>query len=116
MKSIHRVLSLVLMLALLLSLAACGEGGTVATQETPALSGETENSEGGKSPSVWDDATYGEDKSFGNGSKKVEVEVKVGEKSVTFTLNTDKENLADALLEHQLVEGRMAPTAFTLKR
>ncbi|MBR3837833.1 MAG: DUF4430 domain-containing protein [Clostridia bacterium] len=116
MKSIHRVLSLVLMLALLLSLAACGEGGTVATQETPALSGETENSEGGKSPSVWDDATYGEDKSFGNGSKKVEVEVKVGEKSVTFTLNTDKENLADALLEHQLVEGEDGPYGLYVKK
>ncbi|MBQ9759754.1 MAG: DUF4430 domain-containing protein [Clostridia bacterium] len=54
---------------------------------------------------LWTDATYKEDKTFGNGSKTVQVEVKAGDRSVTFTLKTDKTTLADALLEHQLVSG-----------
>lgn len=54
---------------------------------------------------VWESATYLKDKEFGNGGTTVQVEVKAGEQSVTFTINTDKENLADALLEHSLIEG-----------
>ncbi len=42
---------------------------------------------------------------FGKGATTVEVEVKVGEESITFTLHTDKTNLADALLEHHLISG-----------
>ena len=114
MKSIHRVLSLVLMLTLLFSLSACGETGGSATQETPALSGEAAQ---GKEPaSLWGGATYGENKSFGTGAKKIEVEVKADEKSVTFTLNTDKENLAEALLEHQLAEGEDGPYGLYIKK
>jgi hypothetical protein len=54
---------------------------------------------------LWENATYTTDKEFGNGAKTVQVEVKAGEQSVTFTVKTDKENLADALLEHGLVSG-----------
>ena len=42
---------------------------------------------------------------FGKGATTVQVEVKVEEQSVTFTLHTDKTILADALLEHDLVAG-----------
>ncbi len=58
-----------------------------------------------KDEGLWANATHTEDKSFGEGAKTVTVEVIAGEKSVTFTLKTDKENLADAMLEHSLVEG-----------
>lgn len=54
---------------------------------------------------VWEKATYTTDKEFGNGKKTITVEVKAGDRSVTFTVKTDKENLADALLEHKLVDG-----------
>ncbi len=54
---------------------------------------------------LWENATYTTDKEFGNGAKTVQVEVKAGEQSITFTVKTDKENLADALLEHGLVSG-----------
>lgn len=54
---------------------------------------------------LWENATYTTDKEFGNGAKTVQVEVKAGEQSITFTVKTDKENLADALLEHSLVSG-----------
>lgn len=51
---------------------------------------------------LWEQATYVQDKEFGNGSKTIQVEVKAEEKSVTFTLKTDCENLAAALLENKL--------------
>ena len=54
---------------------------------------------------LWESATYTQNQTFGEGKTTIEVEVKAEEKSVTFTINTDKENLADALLEHKLVDG-----------
>ena len=54
---------------------------------------------------LWENATYRRDMEFGKGAKTVEVEVKVGEESVTFTLHTDKETLGEALLEHDLIDG-----------
>ena len=54
---------------------------------------------------LWADATYTEDRSFGTGSVTFEVEVIAEDRSVTFTVSTDKEYLGDALLEHGLIEG-----------
>lgn len=54
---------------------------------------------------LWEAATYTEDTEFGSGTKTVKVEVKAEEKSVIFTLNTDKTTLGDALLEHNLISG-----------
>lgn len=54
---------------------------------------------------VWANATYLSDKEFGEGNKKVEVEVEANGQSVTFTINTDAETLGAALLEHNLIAG-----------
>ena len=54
---------------------------------------------------IWEDATYTENREFGSGAKTIALEVKTADKSVTFTIHTDKATLADALLEHGLVEG-----------
>ena len=54
---------------------------------------------------LWENATYRSDKEFGKGEKTVEVEVKVEEQSVTFTIHTDAETLGAALLEHELIAG-----------
>lgn len=69
-----------------------------------------------QSEGLWKDAVYTEDKIFGEGAKSVAVEVKAGDKSITFTLKTDKENLADALLEHKLVEGEDGPYGLYVKK
>jgi hypothetical protein len=53
----------------------------------------------------WKDATYLSDTEFGKGSKTVVVSVKVDESEVSFTIHSDKTYLADALLEHKLIEG-----------
>ena len=90
MKNMKKGLSLFLVLATVLScvfvFCACGD--------------EDDVPEG-----LWADAIYTEDKTFGNGSKTVAIEVKAGENSVTLTVKTDKETLADVLLEHALVGG-----------
>ena len=54
---------------------------------------------------LWENATYRSDKEFGKGEKTVEVEVKVEEQSVTFTIHTDADTLGEALLEHELIAG-----------
>ena len=66
--------------------------------------------------SVWDSATYFEDTTFGDGSKKVLVEVIAEEKSVTFTVNTDKEQLGDALLEYDIIAGEEGPYGLYVKK
>ena len=54
---------------------------------------------------IWENAIYSEDTELGNGEKTLVVEVKADEKSVTFTINTDKDTVGDALLEHDLIDG-----------
>ena len=86
MKKIVKVISSVVLISvMLLSFCACGN---------------TNNEKG-----IWEDATYTQDAEFGNGKKTVAVEVRAEEKSVTFTIKTDKETLGEALIENNLVSG-----------
>ncbi len=64
---------------------------------------------------LWADAIYTKDTELGNGSKTVYVEVNANEKSVTFTINTDKETLGDALIEHKLISGEKGPYGLYVK-
>lgn len=77
--------SLLLCLLMLLCFAGCGNS---------AQAGD-----------LWQSATYTQDKEFGSGAKTVSVEVKAGERSVTFTVKTDADTLGAALLEHKLIDG-----------
>ncbi|MBQ8720038.1 MAG: DUF4430 domain-containing protein [Clostridia bacterium] len=79
-----KTLSILVALFLLVSLFACGK------TETDKL---------------WDNATYTSDTEFGEGEKTVEVEVKIGDRSVTFTIHSDEQYLGDALLAHSLIAG-----------
>lgn len=53
----------------------------------------------------WETASYVRDTEFGKGAKTVTVKVVADGQELTFTLHTDKENLEDALLEHDLIDG-----------
>lgn len=53
----------------------------------------------------WETASYVRDTEFGKGAKTVTVKVVADGQELTFTLHTDKENLEDALLEHNLIDG-----------
>lgn len=64
---------------------------------------------------LWENADYLTDKSFGNGGTTVAVEVTAGEKTVTFTVKTDKKTLGDALFEHDLIGGEEGPYGLYLK-
>ena len=69
-----------------------------------------------KKEGVWENAQYLSDKEFGNGSACIEVEVKAEDKSVTFTVNTDKKTLGDALSEHRLIEGEQGEYGLYVKK
>lgn len=64
----------------------------------------------------WKNATYPHDRSFGEGAITIALEVKVEENSVTFTVHTDEENLADALLEHGIIEGESGEFGLYVKK
>lgn len=53
----------------------------------------------------WQNATYKENKEFGEGSKKFSLEVKVNDHSVIFTINTDEKTVGAALLNNELIAG-----------
>ena len=91
-KTVTSILSVALALVFVFSLVSCGD-----------------------KVDKWEDATYLNDTEFGNGKTTVQVEVKVEEQSVTFTLHTDKETLGEALLEHKLIAGEESQYGLYLK-
>ena len=94
-KKITSALVLTLVLAALLTLVAC------TTVDATGL---------------WENATYRRDMEFGSGALTVYVEVKAGEESVTFTVNTDETILGDALLEHGLIDGEESQYGLYVKK
>ena len=95
-KTLTRILSILLCLSFAIVLASCNQ---------------KIDAEG-----LWQNATYRSDKEFGKGAKTVQVEVKVAEQSVTFTLNTDKTYLGDALFEHELIAGEPGQYGLYIKQ
>ncbi len=66
--------------------------------------------------SLWDNAIYLEDTSFGEGEKVAVVEVCAEDKTVTFTVNTDKDTVGDALFEHGLIDGEDGEYGLYIKK
>ena len=64
---------------------------------------------------IWGNAMYTEDTELGDGEKTVKVEVIAEEKSVTFTIHSDKETVGEALSEHKLVDGEEGPYGLYVK-
>ena len=89
-----KILSLLLVLAMLFSLASCSLFGKNAEED------ETSATE-----ILWQNAIYTEDTTIGNGAKTVIVSVIALEKTVKITIKTDCDNFGDALLESGLAEG-----------
>lgn len=65
---------------------------------------------------LWENATYLQDTELGEGAKAVTVEVKVEEQMVTFTINTDKKTVGEALVENKLVEGDQGAYGLYIKK
>ncbi len=53
---------------------------------------------------LWENATYLKDTELGEGATEIFVDVVAENQMITFTINTDKTNLGDALFEHQLID------------
>lgn len=96
-KTNQKLLSLLLVLVLALGLAAC-------SQKAKAPEG------------IWKDALYTADTTLGRGETTLTAVVEIEDKSVTFTVKTDKENVAEALMEHNLVSGEEGPYGLYIKK
>ena len=65
---------------------------------------------------LWADALYTADTTLGSGSAAVTVAVTAGDKTVTFTIRTDKATLGDALSEFSLLDGEMGEFGLYVKK
>ena len=65
---------------------------------------------------LWANAMYTQDTELGSGEKTVAVEVTAEEKSVTFTIHSDKQTLGEALTEHNLIEGEQGAYGMYVKK
>ena len=105
------IAALLAVLMLLCALGGCTEPAATTTASTD---------ESGNAPTptevLWSDATYQADTTLGEGAKTVLVTVKAEEKSVTFTVKTDCETLADALLAVGLAEGEQSSYGLYIKK
>ena len=95
MKTLTRLTLILIALLTLFSLSACAD-----VDKTGA----------------WETATYDRDTELGEGAKTIIVKVIAEEQALTFTIHTDKETLADALLEHKLVDGEDGPYGLYVKK
>lgn len=86
-KIINSSVSVLLILALVFSFAACG------------------TTDDNKETGLWANATYLTDTELGEGATTVKVEVKAEDKTVTFTVKTDKKTVGEALLDSELIAG-----------
>lgn len=65
---------------------------------------------------LWKNATYKTDTELGNGETTITVDVVYNEHTVKFTVKTDKTTLADALLEHGIIEGEDGQFGIYIKK
>ena len=64
---------------------------------------------------VWENAIYMKNTTLGTGENTLTVTVKAEEKSVEFTIKTDKTVVGDALKEHKLIDGEEGPYGLYVK-
>lgn len=102
-----RISSVLMCLVLCVSLCACA--GSITQTEAP-----TEVVTQAVDP-LWRDATYLEDVTLGEGETEIFVVVTAAEKSITVTINTDAENLEDALTSVSLVQGEQSEYGLFIK-
>lgn len=91
-----------LMMCLVLSFALCACTQTPQSEPIEVVETQVETT---ATDALWVSAVYTEDVTLGEGKTSIEVVVTAGEKSITFTINTDKRTLRGALLDSGLVQG-----------
>ena len=107
MKKILTLISLVLIFSMMCVLSSCDVIDVVFGNDT---TNSTVNKGG-----AWENATYLEDREFGEGAKTVQVKVMAEEQSVKFTIKTDASTLGEALLAHNLLAGEQSAYGLYVK-
>ena len=113
MKKIVTLISLVLVTSMIFCLTSCDIVNKFMGNEKTEEGEQSDNTV--NKTGVWANAAYHSDKEFGKGAKTVQVEVKAGGQSVTFTIHTDKQTLGEALLEHGLIAGEQGAYGLYVK-
>lgn len=125
-----RTMLAALICALTVALAAgCGEkkAGTSEPSEARAKSSSVTSSTGNPENStsdsngdplspLWEKALYKEDCEIGAGAHNARITVGIGERKVTITVKSDKNNLAEMLTESGLAEGEESSYGLYIKR
>ena len=111
-QTMKQLLAVALLTVLLLTCAACN-AKTPSAADTSATA--TATATAAEAEGVWSTAVFTEDIGLGTGKTAVEVEVKAEDKSVTFTLHTDKTTLGDALMEQHLIAGEQSEYGLYVK-
>lgn len=101
------VVALLLCLTLSFSLCACSADTQPTEVPTQAQTEAVDP--------LWSDATYLEDVTLGEGETSIDVVVTAAKKSITVTINTDAENLEDALTGVDLVQGDQSEYGLYIK-
>ena len=105
------LLCLALCLVMALSISACDKKG----YETPEKPDRSTADQAKVTDPLWDTATHLEDVTLGEGDKTIYVKVEAGTQSITVTINTDAENLEDALTSVDLVDGEESEFGLYIK-
>lgn len=95
--------AVILAVLMLFTLCSCSEAPS--TEETTAETTTASETTKADVPELWKNAAYIEDTEIGNGSKVLKLEVTAEDKTVTFTVKTDKETVGEALLEYGIIAG-----------
>lgn len=105
-KLIKSALSVILVLMLVLSFAACDKTENPQTSATPTQEAQvTPTQKAQEDTGLWSTAVYTEDTTLGEGAKTFVTEIAVEDKTVKITVNTDKDTVGVALLELNLIAG-----------
>ncbi|MBR3766676.1 MAG: DUF4430 domain-containing protein [Clostridia bacterium] len=105
-----KIISCFLLTVFIFMLASCV---SPTDKETP-ISGSDETSS--SEITLFSDALYDEDTTLGEGEKTVYLSVITPEKTVKFTVLTDKTVLGEALIDVNLIEGEEGPYGLYIKK
>lgn len=97
-KTIKSIFTLVMCLMVMFSFASCKDGN-IDKDETDNV----------QVTSLWDKAKYTEDTEIGEGETVFTLKVEAEEKSIVFTVKTDKNIVGEALAENEIVSGEEGP-------
>ncbi len=115
MKRRMMCLMLVVMMCLsMLSLCACDSQKPEASANQVETQAEPKEEKPAVDP-LWENATYLEDVTLGEGKTKIYVAVRAGEKAIVVTINTDAKTLQDALTSVDLVQGEESEYGLYIK-